>query len=74
MGNLDDYFSFKLPETDQRRNNLPLTGTGQKNQIAQALSNEPNVKNDVDDLYMMFKSCSVHVLLYFMYHYIISLL
>ncbi|XP_064404069.1 neuroendocrine convertase 2-like isoform X2 [Halichondria panicea] len=42
VGNLDDYFAFKLPETDQR-GNLHLTGTGQKNHISQALSNEPNV-------------------------------
>ncbi len=46
VGNLDDYFAFKLPETDQRKNSLHLTGTGQKNHIAQALSNEANVRND----------------------------
>ncbi len=46
VGNLDDYFAFKLPETDQRKISLHLTGTGQKNHIAQALSNEANVRND----------------------------
>ncbi len=66
VGNLDDYFAFKLPETDQRKNSLHLTGTGQKNHIAQALSNEANVRNDACMYMLKFTTCIENSIIVFL--------